>query len=107
MGSGNRGQESESGQSHKGKTPIDIQEEKKRMKKVVGTNRSLLFIMLVLTLSIGLAACGGGGSSSISGGTGVATIQGSVPGTVFVAVNNETKLDMGRAAATGTPRMFS
>ena len=36
-----------------------------------------------------------------------ATIQGSVPGTVFVAVDNETNLEAGRATATGTPKSFS
>lgn len=56
-----------------------------------------------------LAACGGGGgSSSVSGGTaGIATIQGSVPGSVFVAVDNDTNLEMKRATATGTPKTFS
>ncbi len=51
------------------------------------------------------AACGGGGGSPVSGGT--ATIQGSVPGTVFVAVDNDTNLEVGRVTATGTPKTFS
>ena len=37
----------------------------------------------------------------------MATIQGSVPGTVFVAVNNDTNLEVGRVTATGTPKTFS
>ncbi|MHB8940843.1 MAG: hypothetical protein ACYC7K_05475, partial [Desulfobacteria bacterium] len=32
-----------------------------------------------------------------------ATIQGSVPGTAFVAVDNDTNLEVGRVTATGTP----
>ena len=67
-----------------------------------------LFVILV---AAALAACGGGGSSSDSGGvgpgTGTATIQGSVPGTVFVAVNNDTNLEVNRVTATATPKTFS
>jgi hypothetical protein len=37
----------------------------------------------------------------------MATIQGSVPGTVFLAVNNDTNLEVGRVIATGTPKTFS
>ena len=40
----------------------------------------------------------------VSGAT--ATIQGSVPGTVFVAVDNNTNLEVGRVTATGTPKTF-
>lgn len=56
-----------------------------------------------------LVACGGGGggSSSVAGGAGTATIQGSVPGTVFVAVDNGTNLEVGRVTGTGTPKTFS
>jgi len=79
------------------------------MKAITGKHRRLYYILFVLTLSIGLPACGGGGggSSSVSGGTGTVTIQGSVPGTVFVAVNNDTNLEVGRVTATGTPKTFS
>jgi hypothetical protein len=84
------------------------------MKAIMGKHRTALHILFVLALSITLAACGGGGggSSTLPGGTGtgtgpgtgMATIQGSLPGSVFVAVNNDTNLELGRvtAAATGT-----
>ena len=77
------------------------------MKTITGKHRTAFYILFVATLSIALAACGGGGggSSSVSGGT--ATIQGSVPGTVFVAVNDDTNLEVGRVTATGTPKTFS
>ena len=57
--------------------------------------------------TLALVGCGGGGggSSSVSGGT--ATIEGSVPGTVFVAVDNDTNLEVKRVTATGTPKTFS
>jgi hypothetical protein len=56
--------------------------------------------------TLALVGCGGGGgSSTVSGGT--ATIQGSVPGTIFVAVDNDTNLEVGRVTATGTPKTFS
>ena len=57
--------------------------------------------------TLALAGCGGGGggSSTVPGGT--TTIQGSVPGTVFVAVDNSTNLEAGRVTATGTPKTFS
>ena len=89
-----------------------LTKEKDRMKAIMGKHRRLYYILFVLTLSITLAACGGGGggSSTVSGGggtTGTATIQGSVPGTVFVAVNNDTNLEVGRVTATGTPKTFS
>lgn len=79
------------------------------MKTVMGAHRTPFYILFVLTLSMALVACGGGGggSSSVSGGAGTATIQGSVPGTVFVAVNNDTDLEAGRVTATGTPKTFS
>ena len=38
---------------------------------------------------------------------GTATIAGSVPGTVFVAVDNDTNLEVKRVTATGTPKTFS
>jgi hypothetical protein len=84
-----------------------LTKEKDRMKAITGKHRRLYYILFVLTLSIGLPACGGGGSSSVSGGTGTATIQGSVPGTVFMAVNNDTNIEAGRVTATGTPKTFS
>jgi hypothetical protein len=87
------------------------------MKTVMGAHRTPVYILFVLALSIAIAACGGGGSGSSTDsggigtgtgpGTGTATIQGSVPGTVFVAVNNDTNLEVGRATATGTPKTFS
>ena len=56
--------------------------------------------------TLALVGCGGGGgSSTVSGGT--ATIQGSVQGTVFVAVDNDTNLEVERVTATGTPKTFS
>jgi hypothetical protein len=82
------------------------------MKTIMGRHRTAVYTLFAVTLSIALAACGGGGggSSTLSGGTGtgpgtgMATIQGSVPGTVFVAVNDDTNQEVGRvtAAATGT-----
>ena len=77
------------------------------MKTIMGKHRTPFYILLVVTLSIAFAACGGGGSSNVAGGTGTATIQGSVPGTVFMAVDNDTNLEVGRATATGTPKTFS
>jgi hypothetical protein len=59
--------------------------------------------------TLALAGCGGGGggSSTVPGAT--TTIQGSVPGTVFVAVDDNTNLEAGRVTATGTgtPKTFS
>lgn len=77
------------------------------MKAIMGKNRMAFYILFVASISIALAACGGGGSgsSSVSGGT--ATLQGSVPGTVFVAVDDDTNLEVGRVTATGTPKTFS
>jgi hypothetical protein len=65
--------------------------------------------LFVILIAAALAACGGGGSSSsnVPTGTGSATIQGSVPGTVFMAVNNDTNLEVGRVTASGTPKNFS
>jgi len=80
------------------------------MKTVMGMHRTWFYILSALTLSIALAACGGGGgspSSTVPTGSGTATIQGSVPGTVFVAVNNDTNLEVGRVTATGIPKTFS
>ncbi len=57
---------------------------------------------------LALAACGGGGGGSTSAGTaGTVTVQGSVPGTVFVAVDDGTNMEVARAAATGSPKTFS
>ena len=71
--------------------------------------RGSIGALFVILIAAALAACGGGGSSSstVPAGTGMATIQGSVPGTVFMAVNNETNLEVGRVTATGTPKTFS
>jgi len=53
--------------------------------------------------------CGGGGSSTGTSGTttGTATIQGSVPGTVFIAVDDDTNAEAGRVTATGSQHTFS
>jgi len=74
------------------------------MRTPAGTYRKMLYLLFALTLSIALAACGGGGTSggSSSGAFGTATIQGSVQGTIFVAVDNDTNLEVGRStSATG------
>ena len=76
------------------------------------SKRGLIGALFVIVISASLAACGGGGGTAgDSGGTGTttgtATIQGSVPGTVFVAVDNDTNLEVGRVTATGTPKTFS
>jgi hypothetical protein len=55
--------------------------------------------------TIALAGCGGGGSTSSTVGT--ATIQGSVAGTVFVAVDDGANQEVARARAVGTPKTFS
>ena len=73
-------------------------------------NLGLIFVVLG---TLALVGCGGGsgGSSSVSDGgvigTASVTIQGSVPGTVFMAVNNDTNLEVKRVTATGTPKTFS
>ncbi|HLO25671.1 MAG TPA: hypothetical protein VK187_06115 [Geobacteraceae bacterium] len=81
------------------------------MQAITGKHRAPFYLLFVLTLSITLAACGGGGSSSDSGGgstgTGLATIEGSVPGTIFMAVNNDTDLEVKRATANATTKTFS
>jgi hypothetical protein len=79
------------------------------MKTIMGKHRTPFYILLVVMLSVAFAACGGGGggSSSVAGGAGTATIQGSVPGTVFVAVDNGTNLEVKRVTATGSPKTFS
>ena len=82
------------------------------MRTPAGMVRTMLSFLLALALTVGLAACGGGGSSSISAGTGSgsflptgtgsATIQGQVSGPVFLAVDNDTNLEVGRSTtATG------
>jgi hypothetical protein len=76
----------------------------------VMSKRGCIGALFVIVISVSLAACGGGGGTGTVGtGPGVnsATIQGSVPGTVFVAVNNDTNLEVGRVTATGTPKTFS
>ena len=70
------------------------------------SKRSCIGALFVVVISVLLAACGGG-SSGVAGGTGTATIQGSVPGTVFMAVDNDTNLEVRRVTATGTPKSFS
>lgn len=67
--------------------------------------REIIGFAITLLFGMALSACGGGGSAGDGGGT--ATIQGSVPGTLFVAVDNDTNLEAGRATATGTPKAFS
>ena len=56
--------------------------------------------------TLALVGCSGGGDEgpTVSGAT--ATIQGSVPGTVFVAVDNNTNLEVVTVTATGTPKTF-
>ena len=74
--------------------------------------RGIIGIATVL-FGMALAACGGGGTAGDGVGTGTntgtATIQGSVPGTAFVAVDNDTNLEVERVTATGTgtPKTFS
>jgi len=71
--------------------------------------RGIIGIVTVLLFGMALAACGGGGGTAGDGG-GTATIQGSVPGTAFVAVDDDTNLEVGRVTATGTsgsPKTFS
>ena len=69
--------------------------------------RSYFRLIFGVLGTLALVGCGGGGggSSSVSGGT--ATIQGSVPGTVFIAVNDTTNAEVMRATAAGTPKSFS
>ncbi len=74
--------------------------------------RGIIGIVAVLLFGMALAACGGGGGTAGDGvGTGTtagaATIQGSVPGTVFVAVDNDTNLEVGRVTANVTTKTFS
>ena len=76
--------------------------------RIVGWHFGLIFGALG---ALALVGCGGGGggssSSTVPPGTGTATIQGSVPGTVFMAVNNDTNLEVKRVTASGTPKTFS
>jgi hypothetical protein len=76
-----------------------------REEKQMTGRRGIIGIVTVLVFGMALAACGGGGSSTVPEGT--ATIQGSVPGTVFVAVDNGTNQEVGRITAAGTPKSFS
>ncbi len=69
--------------------------------------RASLCILAVLALAVAIAGCGGGGGGSSSLPAATATIQGAVPGTVFIAVDNATGFEAGRATATGTPKTFS
>src|SRR5450759_1937313 len=79
------------------------------MKTIMGKHRSLFCILSILTFSIALAACGGGGVgvSVFPVGPARPRTQGSVPGTVFVAVDNATNLEVRRVTATGSPKTFS
>jgi hypothetical protein len=77
-----------------------------REEKQMTGRREIIGIAIALLFGMALAACGGGGGTAGDGG-GTATIQGSVPGTLFVAVDNDTNLEVGRATATGTPKTFS
>lgn len=65
--------------------------------------------LFVILIAASLVACGGGGSSSstVPAGPGSATIQGSVPGTAFVAVDDDTNVEVGRVTATGPQHTFS
>jgi hypothetical protein len=76
-----------------------------REEKQMTGRRGIIGIVTVLLFGMALAACGGGGGTA-GDGLGTATIQGSVPGTVFMAVDNETNLEVGRVTATGTPKSF-
>lgn len=70
--------------------------------------RTFYFWMIACFLGIlALVGCGGGGggTASVSGGT--ATIQGSVPGTVFIAVDDDRNMEVERVTAAGTPKTFS
>ncbi len=69
------------------------------------TIRGFLFFTL---MTLTLAACGGGGTTGTTSGAGAGfvTIQGSVPGTTVVAVDNATNLESGHVTATGTPKTF-
>jgi hypothetical protein len=81
-----------------------------REEKQMTGRRGIIGIVTVLLFGMALAACGGGGGTA-GDGVGTATIQGSVPGTVFMAVDNESNLEVGRVTATGTgtgtPKSFS
>ncbi len=72
--------------------------------------RGIIGIVTVLLFGMALAACGGrrrhAGAASVPAprdrhdpGLGA--------GTVFVAVDNDTNLEVGRVTATGTPKTFS
>ena len=73
------------------------------MNAITGKHPTPFYLLFVLTISIALAACGGGGGT----GNGTVTIQGSVPGTVFVAVDNDTNLEVRRATANVSTKIFS
>ncbi len=73
------------------------------------SKRGLIGAIVFIAISVSLAACGsgGGGSTSSTPTGGMATIQGSVPGTAFVAVDDGTNMEVGRVTATGIPKTFS
>jgi hypothetical protein len=68
--------------------------------------------LIIAVAALTLAACGGGGDTAGDvGGTGTTagttTIQGQVSGTTVIAVDSDTDLEEARAAASGTPKIFS
>ena len=87
------------------------------MRTPAETCRKMRYLLIALTLSIALAACGGGGtsggSSSVQGSpggqssTGSAVIQGKVSGPVFIAIDNDTNLEAGRSTSAVGLTTFS
>ncbi len=77
-----------------------------REEKHMTGRRGIIGIVTVLLFGMALAACGGGGGTA-GDGVGTATIQGSVPGTVFMAVDDDTNQVVKQVTATGTPKSFS
>jgi spore coat protein A, manganese oxidase len=87
------------------------------MRTPAETYRKMLYLLFALTLSIALAGCGGGGASggSSSGQTspggqstpGSVVIQGKVSGPVFIAIDNDTNLEVGRSASASGLTTFS
>jgi spore coat protein A len=87
------------------------------MRTPAETYRKMRYLLIALTLSIALAACGGGGTSggSYSGqgspggqsSTGSSVIQGKVSGSVFIAIDNDTNLEAGRSTSASGLTTFS
>ncbi|MBP2690032.1 MAG: hypothetical protein H6Q83_2219, partial [Deltaproteobacteria bacterium] len=76
----------------------------------IRSNFGMIFGVLGTLALVGCGGGGGGSSSVPDGGvigTGSATIEGSVPGTVFVAVNNDTDLEVKRVTANASTKAFS